>query len=170
MTENPTNQNDNAVDSDSFFLKCCKSVKEGALSKSDIDSLMKILSSDYKILLEQIGLLEQRIEMACEWRDKAAKDERLIRLATLPSILARNLVLTLKTEKWAKIVYEEEKDTRNDLIAEAARLVDIWVEPNAIWDGIVHFKVVSRGYISQQDFENIMSSLRMGISYYNNRR
>ncbi len=166
MAQKEIIQPENLSEGEKFFSECSELAKSGKITKPDIDNLIKLLSSDYKILLERIGTIERCIESACDWRDTVERQERLYRIATLPGILARNLILTLKAESWVTICYDEEPGTRNGSISDAARLVDILVGPNTVWDGFVSFKIISKGYISKQDFDSIMSSMKMAMPYY----
>jgi hypothetical protein len=139
------------------------------LMPRDVELLIKELSQQYSVLLGQISDVENQLMQAEELKDDVMRAKNTVRIMTLPIALLMEFNRVLKECRWAKIRWDEKKDTKCNNISDYARLVDVYVEPNSTWEGLVNFTFVLGGYITESAYEELKQvSAVARAPYYQN--
>lgn len=148
------------------FAAVKKQADDGKVTIATVDRLVQLLSQKYSALLTEIGGVEEHLEQAQLLRERLEVRDNSWRVATLPSYLLVDLVGLLKQQPWAKLTWDEDKDLRCPEISDYARLVEIRVEPNVAWDGVVNFTFCLKGYITENDYEALCAKYGRRQPYY----
>lgn len=169
MLKNPEVLDDalSATDSSlSCVDKIISDLKEGRGDKSKLNFCVEMLSKRYSLILAQIGNVETRMEACADLKEQFEKKESMFRLGLFPAILLVEFVDAVKASIWTQVSWEQDAEQACENITDYARITEVWIEPNRVWDGLVRIVFRMKGYISESDFKKICVRINRASVYY----